>query len=43
MHRQVLGRPQVTPGGKGTWGRIKRVGSVDDWRQSLSVKARRFA
>jgi arsenite oxidase large subunit len=26
----------------GTWASIKRVGSVDDWKQSISYKERRF-
>ena len=33
----------VVPYYKGTWGSIKRVGSVDDWKQSISFKERRFA
>ncbi|RVT49577.1 arsenate reductase (azurin) large subunit [Rubrivivax albus] len=33
----------VVPYYKGTWGSIKRVGSVDDWKQSISYKERRFA
>jgi arsenite oxidase large subunit len=28
---------------KGTWGSIKRVGSVDDWKANISFKERRFA
>lgn len=33
----------VVPYYKGTWGSIKRVGSVDDWKQTISFKERRFA
>jgi arsenite oxidase large subunit len=33
----------VVPYYKGTWASIKRVGSVDDWKQSISFKERRFA
>lgn len=33
----------VVPYYKGTWASIKRVGSVDDWKQSISYKDRRFA
>lgn len=33
----------VVPYYKGTWASIKRVGSVDDWKQSISYKERRFA
>jgi arsenite oxidase large subunit len=33
----------VVPYYKGTWGSIKRVGSVDDWKQNISFKERRFA
>jgi arsenite oxidase large subunit len=33
----------VVPYYKGTWGSIRRVGSVDDWKQSISFKERRFA
>ncbi len=32
----------VVPYYKGTWASIKRVGSVDDWKQSISFKERRF-
>ena len=33
----------VVPYYKGTWGGIKRVGTVDDYRKSISFKDRRFA
>ena len=33
----------VVPYYKGTWASIKRVGSVDDWKQNISFKERRFA
>jgi len=33
----------VVPYYKGTWASIKRVGSVDDWKQSISFKERRYA
>lgn len=33
----------VVPYYKGTWGSIKRVCSVDNWRESISFKDRRFA
>ena len=33
----------VVPYYKGTWASSKRVGSVDDWKQSISYKERRFA
>jgi len=33
----------VVPYYKGTWASIKRVGSVDDWKQSISFKERRFS
>ena len=33
----------VVPYYKGTWASIKRVGSVDDWKQTISYKERRFA
>jgi arsenite oxidase large subunit len=32
----------VVPYYKGTWGSIRRVGSVDDWKASISFKDRRF-
>jgi arsenite oxidase large subunit len=32
----------VVPYYKGTWASIKRVGSVDDWKQTISFKERRF-
>ena len=32
----------VVPYYKGTWASIKRVGSVDDWKQTISFKQRRF-
>jgi arsenite oxidase large subunit len=31
----------VVPYYKGTWGSIKRVGSVDDWKTGISLKERR--
>ena len=33
----------VVPYYKGTWGSVKRVGSVDEWKQSVSFKDRHFA
>ncbi|HJW54698.1 MAG TPA: arsenate reductase (azurin) large subunit [Burkholderiaceae bacterium] len=33
----------VVPYYKGTWGSIRRVGSVADWKTSVSLKDRRFA
>mgnify|MGYP006166952765 FL=1 len=33
----------VVPYYKGTWGGIKRVGSVDDYKKSISFKDRRYA
>ena len=33
----------VVPYYKGTWASVKRVGSVDDWKQSISFKERRYA
>ncbi len=33
----------VVPYYKGTWGSITRVGSVDEWKSSISFKERRFA
>ena len=32
----------VVPYYKGTWGSVKRVGSVDDWKQNISFKERRY-
>lgn len=32
----------VIPYYKGTWGTVRRVGSVDEWKQSISFKERRF-
>ena len=32
----------VVPYYKGTWADIKRVGTVEDWRQSISFKERRY-
>jgi arsenite oxidase large subunit len=32
----------VVPYYKGTWASIKRVGNVEDWKQSISYKDRRF-
>ncbi len=33
----------VVPYYKGTWGSITRVGTVDDWKRTISYKERRFA
>jgi len=33
----------VVPYYKGTWGDIRRVGTVDEWKQTVSLKDRRFA
>ncbi|MFZ5541109.1 MAG: arsenate reductase (azurin) large subunit, partial [Pseudomonadota bacterium] len=33
----------VVPYYKGTWASIQRVGTVDDWKQTISFKERRFA
>lgn len=33
----------VVPYYKGTWGSVKRVGSVEDWKRSISFKERRYA
>lgn len=33
----------VIPYYKGTWATVRRVGSVDEWKQSISFKERRFA
>lgn len=33
----------VIPYYKGTWGSIRRVGTMDDWKQNISLKDRRFA
>ena len=33
----------MVPYYKGTWGSIARVGSVDDWKQTISFKERRYA
>lgn len=33
----------VVPYYKGTWGSIRRVGSVDDYKSTISLKDRRFA
>jgi arsenite oxidase large subunit len=33
----------VIPYYKGTWGSIRRVGSVDDYKQTVSFKDRRYA
>lgn len=33
----------VVPYYKGTWASIRRVGSVDDWKRSISFKDRRFS
>ena len=32
----------VVPYYKGTWGSVRRVGSVDEWKASVSLKERRF-
>jgi arsenite oxidase large subunit len=32
----------VVPYYKGTWASIKRVGSVEDWKQTISFKDRRY-
>jgi len=33
----------VVPYYKGTWGSIRRVGNVADWKATISFKERRFA
>ena len=33
----------VVPYYKGTWGDIRRVGTIDEWKQTVSLKDRRFA
>ena len=33
----------VVPYYKGTWGSIRRVGTVDDYKSTISLKDRRFA
>ena len=32
----------VVPYYKGTWGSVKRVGSVDEWKTSVSFKERNY-
>ena len=33
----------VVPYYKGTWASVQRVGSVEDWKQSISFKERRYS
>lgn len=33
----------VVPYYKGTWGSIKRIGNVDEWKQTISFKERRYS